>query len=655
MYYRRSTFDRGRDTIAGNIWRADASGARAFTNGANDRMPRLAADGATLAFVADRDGGTRIHLVRTGGGEAWPIGSAHPKISALAWSPDGTKLAYCATAEHDVSHAHIYLDEPSGARHIRALPYKSDLDGLLDGTRQQLFVLDVASGGSERLTGEDVDVSAPAWSPDGRHIAFSSGAAASVEGGSISDIRTIDLERGAMRTLTASDGPMGLPGFSHDGRRLAFVGHRHGNDARASAELFVVSVEGGEPLSLSARFDRAIGDFLSGDLRTHGTAAPVWSADGREIYTLVSDRGACGVRAFSADGGDWRIAAGGEREIYAFSLAPGGTMAIAYATPLVPSEIATIAADGRERTLTDNNPWIAEKQAIAPERLQPIAHDSVALDGWLMRAPSKSAQLQPLVLEVHGGPHAAYGFTFFLEFQILAGHGLSVVFGNPRGSQSYGQHYASAITGDWGGIDAADVLAILDAAIARGGFDEARVGCAGGSYGGFMTSWLLGHSDRFAAGVSMRAVNDHLSLYGATDIGWFLEPEFGVRVADDAGRTFFERSPLRAAAQIDAALLILHSERDYRCPIDQGEQLFNTLRMLGKQNVEFVRFTGDGHELSRSGKPRHRVLRLRAIVRWFMRHLQSLSNGAGGAEAQAGDLFHALAGETPLDGEASRL
>jgi acylaminoacyl-peptidase len=152
----------------------------------------------------------------------------------------------------------------------------------------------------------------------------------------------------------------------------------------------------------------------------------------------------------------------------------------------------------------------------------------------------------------------------------------------------------------------------------------------------------------------MRAVNDHLSLYGATDIGWFLEPELGVRVAEDGGRAFFERSPLRAAAKIDAALLILHSERDYRCPIDQGEQLFNTLRMLGKQNVEFVRFSGDGHELSRSGKPRHRVLRLRAIVRWFMRHLLSLPE-AGGAARQPGDLFHALADEAPLDGEASPL
>jgi len=184
------------------------------------------------------------------------------------------------------------------------------------------------------------------------------------------------------------------------------------------------------------------------------------------------------------------------------------------------------------------------------------------------------------------------------------------------------------------------VLTILDGALGCGDIDRTRIGLAGGSYGGFMTTWLLGHSDRFAAGVSMRAVNDFVSEAGASDLGWFLEREIGApeRMAD-GGRRLFENSPMRAAHAIDVPLLVEHSERDFRCPIDQGEQLFTLLRRLGKKDVEFVRFTGDGHELSRSGKPRSRILRLRAIGNWFVRHL-----GAGGSR-DAGSLFAPVPGE----------
>jgi dipeptidyl aminopeptidase/acylaminoacyl peptidase len=267
------------------------------------------------------------------------------------------------------------------------------------------------------------------------------------------------------------------------------------------------------------------------------------------------------------------------------------------------------------------------------------------LDGWLL-VPPDAPQPLPLILQVHGGPHAAYGHSFFFEFQVLAGTGCAVAYGNPRGGQSYGHAYADGITGDWGGVDAADVHRILDGALALTSIDKARVGVAGGSYGGFMTTWLLGHSDRFAAGVSMRAVNDFVSEVGAADIGWFLERELKAPAnMSDRGRILFERSPMRAAPQIDAPLLVEHSERDYRCPIDQGEQLFTLLRRLGKEQVEFVRFTGDGHELSRGGKPRNRILRLRAIAHWFIRHLAP--TGVVAAPNAAGALFAPLRGEAP--------
>ena len=223
-----------------------------------------------------------------------------------------------------------------------------------------------------------------------------------------------------------------------------------------------------------------------------------------------------------------------------------------------------------------------------------------------------------------------------------------MVYGNPRGgAPATDRRFANAITGDWGGVDASDVLSILDAAVATAAFDSARVAAVGGSYGGFMTTWLLGHSDRFATGISMRACNDFVSFTGATDIGFFLEAELGFDATSAGMRELFERSAIRAAENITAPLLVMHSERDFRCPIDQGEQLFNILRMLGKCEAEFVRFTSDGHELSRGGKPRHRVLRLRAIANWLLRQLEVAERESG--DDVAGSLFRPLPEEAEME------
>jgi len=355
---------------------------------------------------------------------------------------------------------------------------------------------------------------------------------------------------------------------------------------------------------------------------------------------LLSSEGACGIAAFARDGTGHRTIAGGERNIFTFSRTPGGTIVFLFSTPLVPCEIGLLDASGAESVLTDSNPWLAERSIRSPRRLRPRAEDGTVLDLWIL--DPNVPEGAPYVLQVHGGPHTAYGCAFMLEFQILASHGIGVAFGNPRGSQTYGSAFASAILGDWGGLDASDVLALLDALLASTPADPARIGLAGGSYGGFMTTWLLGHSSRFAAGVSMRAVNDFVSEVGASDLGWFLENELEAPW-NDGGRKLFEMSPMRAAHEIHVPLLVEHSERDFRCAIDQGEQLFTLLRRLGRTQTEFVRFTGDGHGLSRGGKPRNRLLRLRAIVHWFVRYLRPA--GVEPVAATAGSLFAPLPSE----------
>ena len=647
VYYRQTWQDVQADEARGSVRRVDRDGGdRAFTRGTNDRLPRVAPDGSAVAYVADRDGTARLLVLRLDGGEATPLGEGAKKITAVAWSPDAGKIAFVATSDRDAASARAYLDEKSGARHIRMLPFKSDADGMLDGVRKHLYVVDVASGSQRRLTTGDFDVASPAWSPDGTTIAFTARIDAPETSTALADLCVVDVATGALTRLTTNAGPLAAPSYSHDGREIALIGHEHGDDGggRYDVELLVIAATGGALRSLSAGLGRTVDDHLAGDLRSgHASAPPAWSPDDREIVVLVCDEGATSLRAFARDGSGTRVVAGGERQIFGFSAANDGTFAIAYATPTVPNEIAIVERYGGERTLTNANPWMAEKAVAAPRRYRPRAADGTQLDAWLLMPPGAHEDRPPLVLEVHGGPHGAYGATFFLEFQVLAAQGIAVAYGNPRGSQSYGHAYANAILGDWGGIDAADVLSILDGALAQAPFDTARIGVAGGSYGGFMTTWLLGHSDRFAAGVSMRAVNDYVSMVGASDIGWFLERELGATLDAEAGQRLFATSPMRAVGAIAAPLLVEHSERDFRCPIDQGEQLFTALRRLGRTATEFVRFADTGHEMSRAGKPRSRVLRLRAIAHWFIRHLQPA--GVAGTPDEAGWLFRPLPGE----------
>lgn len=650
VVYVRTTLDEESDETFSAIWRVEhGKEPMPFTFDKRDRMPRPSPDGERLAFVGDRGDGKRVYVMSLRGGEAFALTPAYAAIGALAWSPDAARIAYVATADHVPSRARIAHDERSGARHIRGLPFKSDEDGLFDGRRKHLFVCEAQGGPAIQATYGDFDVEGPAWSPCGKLMAFSA-RIGQREHSFISDIHVLELATGEVRKRTASNGPMDRPSFSHSGREIAFVGHEYGDcgGGRRSIELFIVDASGGGVRSLSATPDRTVGNAIVGDARAPFVAQePIWSADDSELFVLLSSEGACSIVAFAREGGEYRVVVGGDRDVIAFSRTSDGAVAFVYGDPTTPGEVGLLTSAGQERRLTRENPWLKERSIRAPRRLRPDASDATPLDLFLLE-PDQTKDA-PLVVQVHGGPHAAYGFTFMFEFQMLAGHGIGVAYGNPRGSQSYGHVFADGTHGDWGGVDAADVVTILDAAQAAGSWDRARIGIAGGSYGGFMTTWQLAHSKRFAAGVSMRAVNDFVSEVGASDCGWFLEDELGLKW--DGGRELFERSPMRHAHHIEAPLLILHSERDYRCPIDQGEQLFTLLRRLGRKNVEFVRFTGDGHNLSRSGKPRNRMLRLRAIAHWFIRHLRP--EGIESIPDEAGCLLKPLATEAEVREVAS--
>jgi dipeptidyl aminopeptidase/acylaminoacyl peptidase len=234
--------------------------------------------------------------------------------------------------------------------------------------------------------------------------------------------------------------------------------------------------------------------------------------------------------------------------------------------------------------------------------------------------PGRGRGKRPLILEIHGGPHALYGNAFFHEFQTLAAQGYHVLYTNPRGSRGYGEQFCSEIAGGWGNLDYQDLMAAVDLIVQRPDVDAERLGVAGGSYGGYMTNWIVGHTNRFKAAITMRCLSNFLSFYGTSDIGpWFGERELAGSPRDQLAR-YWELSPLAHVEKVQTPILILHGEQDLRCPLEQAEQWFVSLRRLGK-TAEFVRFPEESHDLSRSGRPDRRLLRMERIVEWFGRYL----------------------------------
>lgn len=625
------------------IWRIRSGVAQAFTQGIADSAPRWSTDGKQIAFLrSDPEKKTTSLLVMdTDGGEPRELAGPFARIGPAAWSPDCRRVAFSAAVGVAPNQTTVAFDDETGARHVIALPYKSDSDGLSDGKRSQVHVATL-EGDVRIVAGGAFDAGTPVWSPDGRRLVFAANPGAA-EDSFANAVCAVAAEGGELQRLTTqTKAVFDTPAFSRDGREIAvLVQEDEDCFGRRNEELWCIPANGGAPRSLTPDRRFALGDAVMSDLRAHGNAPPFWMPDDKEIVIQRSHEGACTLVAYARDGSSSREIAGGELEIYAFSGARNGTLAFASTDAGDPCSIAIIGRDdSTQRLPNENAQWLVEHPPILPERIRPKASDGTQLDAWLVRSPN-AAGPGPLVHAIHGGPHAAYGFPYFFEFQLLASLGMHVVYGNPRGSQSYGEKYADAITGRLGDLDASDLLAILHAAQERLPVDPKRIGVQGGSYGGLMTTWLLGHSKTYACGVSMRSVNDYVSEATVSDIHRFILQLIGLDFSD-GGQRLFDTSPIRGAENIDAPLLIMHSDRDFRCPIDQGEQLFGRLRALGK-NAEYVRFTGDGHDLSRNGSPRNRLLRYRALCHWLRRYLglEEMKDGAG-----AGWLFE------PIDGEA---
>ena len=607
------------------VWLAAADGSeppRPFTAGEDrDARPRWSPDGRSLAFVSHRDErGSELYVLPVAsGGELRKVASWPEEIEELAWSPDGGRLAFTARARDEERYSNE-KDKDRPPRRIERLSYRFDGMGWTCDRPRHVFTVQ-AHGDTKpvAVTSGMFDHAGVAWSPDGRALAFSAARHDTWDLDRAIDLFTASVDGDEPHRLTATGPTFRAPSWSADGSRVAFVW----SDARSlprSAQIGVVDSGGSSAHRLlSLALDRNCAPFLI------GAREPVW--DGDDLLFQVEDSGNFHLYRVAADGAAKpELVLGGDRWITGFDSA-GGTLAFSASTATETSELFVLTADG-ERKLTRVGPSLA---FVAPERFTATAPDGTEVEAWMMRPALEAGRGYPALLNIHGGPFGQYGNHLFDEFQIEADAGYVVLYANPRGSSGYGDAWGRAIRGPkveedpgsgWGGVDYDDVMAVVDEALARYDFIDAdRLGVLGGSYGGYLTSWIVSHTDRFRAACSERAVNDLRTMSWTSDIGTYFQRAYVGPTHLEDPEEYARQSPVTYVDNIHTPLLILHSENDLRCPIEQAEQLFVALRLLGRE-VEFVRFPGEGHELSRSGSPRHRVQRVEILLEFFKKYLQ---------------------------------
>jgi len=616
--------DEEKNDYTASIWLVPVEGSEAprrLTAGPKqDLAPRWSPDGTRLAFVSNRDENVKakqLYVIPVAGGEPVRLTELDEDVGEVEWSPDGQRLAFSARVRDPE-----YEEEDEKRRRPRRfsrLQFKFDSEGWTGDRRRHLFVVPAdGSDPSNQLTEGDFEDGSPAWSPDGSRIAFTSARHEDWDIERVHHVYLVDPNGGEPEQLTKGEAWFEAPAWSPDGSQIACRYGPGGFDFPRHGQIAVVDAANGEHRLLTTSLDLNCAPYPP-------VREPVWA--GESLLFVVEDAGNNVPYRVPADGSaEPEPVLEGDVWLTGFDWA-GGQAVHTATTPTSPPEVFS-----GEKQLSDvSSAFTSSVEISAPERFTAVSADGSEVEAWLMRPPGfEEGRRYPVLLSIHGGPFTQYGNRFFDEFQVYAGAGYVVLYSNPRGSSGYSEEWGRAINGPieggpgWGTRDYEDVTAVVDSALERFDFcDPDRLGVLGGSYGGYMTSWIVSHTDRFRAACSERSVNNFVLEGGSSDIGWGFKGIVGAYWFE-APDVYLKISPSHYAENITTPLLILHSENDLRCPVGHAEDLFAILRLL-KREVELVRFPAESHELTRSGSPMHRVMRFEVILDWFARYLEPVT------------------------------
>ncbi|WP_084207611.1 S9 family peptidase [Pyrococcus abyssi] len=587
-----------------SIYLYDGRKVRRFTFGRKDANPRFSPDGRLIAFTSKRSKEGReseLYLMPVDGGEARLLAKFKYGIKDLRFSEDGKEIAVITPVE-----VKKVANEKEDVHVIDEIPFWFNGIGWIYGRRNALYLVDVESGKKRKVSPRNLDVLSVRFHNGKLYLLAQEDREKKPM---ISDVYVLEGKR--VKKLTP--GKWRILDFVplSDGLILKANTLERGFATTTSIYLY----RNGE-LRRLFKEDLSAYNSLNSDVRGAQRAELIFK-DGW-IYFVATDGPRANLFRVNLDGKVERVIRG-DRSVESFSV--GDYIAFTAQDATTPTELYALR-DGKEKRITDFNAWIRDYKLSKPEHFRVTASDGKEIDAWIMKPVDfKPGRKYPAVLEIHGGPKTAYGYAFMHEFQVLVAKGFVVIFSNPRGSDGYGEEFAD-IRGHYGERDYQDLMEVVDEALKRFDFiDEERLGVTGGSYGGFMTNWIVGHTNRFKAAVTQRSISNWISFFGTTDIGYYFAPD---QIGGDPWSNlegYWEKSPLKYAPNVETPLLIIHSTEDYRCWLPEALQFYIALKYLGK-TVELAIFPGENHDLSRSGRPKHRVKRLELIVGWFERWLK---------------------------------
>jgi dipeptidyl aminopeptidase/acylaminoacyl peptidase len=657
----RVTVNDRKDGYNTAIWMVEtASGVtRQLTRGTRDANPRWSPDGQYLLFVRapERDGRAeppQLYMMAMSGGEPFQFTTLARGVGNPQWSPDGKSiLFYNGATQEELSKAQRATAAPSpspGAspkpeeresdvRVITRAIYRSNGAGYVDNKHpQHLWVVAAPRTGDEKVTPKQLthsrfDDGNATWSKDSSQIYFVSDQTEEPYYELPStDIYSVPASGGAISKLTTFDMGASTLSISPDGKKFAFYASlAKPVQSYTEPDLWVLDIApNAQPKNLTRDFNFDVGSGVGGDNtapRGGGGNPPVWSADGSKIFAVFAREGKANVGSFDSTTGRESDVTSGNQAVVSFRAVPGATkFALLISTPTRIGDLYWLeSTSGTPKQLTHLNDELFSKLNLTePEEVWYTSFDGKKVQTWVQKPPDFDPNKKyPLILNIHGGPHSAYGFIFDHEFQWMAAKGYVVLYPNPRGSTSYGQEFGNIIQYRYPGDDYKDLMAGVDELLKRGYVDEKRLGVTGGSGGGLLTNWTIGQTTRFAAAVSQRDIADWADWWYTADFtlfqpNWFKAPPF------EDPEDYRVRSPITYISKVQTPLMLILGETDYRTPTGSGgEQMFRALKYRKIPTV-MVRFPNETHELSRSGQPWHRIERLQHIVGWFDKWLMGM-------------------------------